>query len=190
MIDFEKVENAVKGWWETIGIQTVMEEEEQPAIDDEIGAICQLNIPVVRRTGHDEIRSKVSDDDPLLLDVTVNGLRVIHVSCTVDSISHQADQTARFYIEKGRTALGTRGVRNLLRGAGLALIETLPAVNAPFNLDDHLVSRCVLDLSFGYAACMPDEQQDTIGAFELQSNFTHTDGSPAAVQIDETITLP
>ena len=190
MIDFEKVENAVKSWWEEVGIQTIMEEEEQPAIDDEKGALCKLNIPVVRRTGHDEIRNKVSEDDPLLLDVTVNGLRVINVSCTVESISHQADQTARHYVEKARTALGIRGVRNLLRGAGLALIETLPAVNAPFNLDDHLVSRCVLDLSFGYAVCVPDELQDTIGTIEVKSTFTHADGSPAAVQIEETITIP
>lgn len=191
MIDFEKVEAAVKGWWEEVGLQTVMENEEQPAVDDEQGAICRINMPIIRRTGHDEERLEgPNDEDPLLCDVTVNGLRVINVSCTVDSYSHQADQTARHYVEAGRTALRIRGVRNLLCGAGLALIETLPTINAPFDQDDHIVSRAVLDLSFGIAVCIPDEPIDTIGSLALKSNFTNVDGSPAAVQIDETITLP
>ena len=192
MIDFQKVETALKSWWEEVGIQTVVENEEQPFVDDVAGAICRLNFPAIRRTGHDEVRLKDQTpvQDPPFLDATVNGLRVVNVSCTVDSYSHKANESAKFYAEKGRTALRIRGVVNLLRKVGLALIETLPILDAPFDQDDHIVSRAVLDLRFGIAVCIPDEPQDTIGSFALKSNFTHADGSPTSVQIDETITLP
>ncbi|KKN75985.1 hypothetical protein LCGC14_0375420 [marine sediment metagenome] len=191
MINFEKVETALKSWWEEVGIQTVVENEEQPFVDDVAGAICRLNFPAIRRTGHDEERLEGPNaEDPLLCDVTVNGLRVVNVSCTVDSYSHKANESAKFYAEKGRTAMRLRGVRNLLCGAGLAIIETLPILDAPFDQDDHIVSRAVLDVRFGIAVCVPDEPIDTIGSLALKSNFTHADGSPTSVQIDETITLP
>lgn len=192
MINFEEVEKALLGWWETIGIQTVVENEEQPYVDDVQGAICRINIPVIRRTGHDEVRFEEQDpvQDPPLCDVTINGLRVLNVSCMIDSYSQSANEHARFYAEQGRTNLRIRGVRNLLLGAGLALIETLPILNAPFDQEDHIVSRAVLDLTFGIAVCVPDEPIDTIGSLALESNLLHADGSPAAVQIDETITIP
>ena len=191
MIDFQKVEKALLEWWETTGIQTAVVNEEQPFVDDVQGAIVRINYPAIRRTGHDEERIEgPNDDDPLLNDMTINGLRVINVSCVVDSYSEAPNEAARFFAEKGRTALRIRGVVNLLRKAGLALIETLPTLDAPFDQDDRIVSRAVFDLSFGIAVCIPDEPQDTIGSLALKSTFTHADGSAAAVQIDETITLP
>jgi len=207
MILLAAAQAAIMAWWTTIEIggtpiQAVMVDSKQGGIfvKPEVRAIVKIDISAIRKIGQDETRFEMGIDPDELIP-TINGNRVLTVSCRVDSFTQDDGNTAEHICEIARTRLMFPVILAALKSAGLALVDTFATVSLPFKVDDRVRSRAAFDVQFGIKAEETDATnvQDTIGSVELQSDvddmlpltgLTNIDGTPASTQIDLTVTEP
>jgi len=192
-VDFEALRNALKKTFEKAsgGLQTIVEDEDRPFMDPSKGAMVIFSTPRFQQIGVDEIRYQNDPTDPLKLVPAVVGNRRMRISVKVESMSQEPNGSAMFYAERIRTRLKFPSVVDIMRDAGVALIESLPTVSAPYLIDDRMRARAVLDLSFAVASCDLDEPIETIGSLEIASDtLDDISGTPVSIQINKTLTLP
>lgn len=194
-IDFEKVRNVLKRWFEhaTGGLQVVFQEEPRPFVDPVKGAFGLLNVLSIAPLGVDETRVALDLSAPIGQECvpTLTGLRRMTISCQVESFSQEPNESARSYLECARSRLRTAFAKHLFCQVNMALIDAQPTLNLDYMVDERMRSRGAFDVRFGIAACMLDEPLGSIASVAIKSNTLNDDGgNPTIVQIDEVLTLP
>ena len=143
MIDWTKIHSALKDCFEKgTGLAFIWENEATEFLPKPYGL---LNIAQSSAPWRDDlyIINEAGDYVTYLV-----GARDINVNIQVFSRSHSPNENARYFLEKARTSLRKPTVEELLKGAGLTLLETHPLVELDFSFDQRKESRAAFDAVF------------------------------------------
>lgn len=205
-MDFPVIRAALLAWWNGIGrtvsskfvqLPVVMLNEPNVWTANALNACARLNLTTLASVGADEVRKYPqlggAGDDVPMLQPSVEGMRIITVSCAVESTSQDASLYAWGYAEKARARLSQPAVVDALRVAGLAVLEVGAVDDRSYQFDDRIRSRCGFDVRFSCVSielAPESEWLDTIGSVDVSSRAPEDNHADPKTGLDDVDGLP
>jgi len=191
-IDYVGFEDALQAWLLGVtGLPKVFWEERDRINEAELRYWGLLNVLSDVNLGVDDVRyTPVAGAPPPGedMDEQVAGQRLVTVSVRVKSRSQQADQTARYFLSKARTSLGSPLVREqYLQPFQIAVVRMAAFANLDFTEQRRRVSLSSMDVTF-HTVAERVAQTTYIETVEVTSSYKDAEGNPipSSLQLDDT----
>lgn len=196
MIDHTLIDAALLAWPTTMGLQSYLRDQAEPAIrmnnngdaSKITHAIASVKFLSTVSLGIDELRTAENALDDTLLDPTVTGHRVMTVSCQVKSIKANAPSHAFALAERLRTRLRMPSTISAFKAAGMSLVDATSVIDLSYEDENgRQIGLCGFDVRLNVAAAETDSTVGTIGTVELSSNWRGEDGTllPVELQLND-----
>jgi hypothetical protein len=189
MLDFGALQTAIRTWaTATVSVPVVWENDPRPFLGKLPVYVTLTEPAAITAIGEDYTYLETNEEDPLLVDPILTGIREFTVLVRVQGRSQTANRSSRYYAEILRTSIKKPSVKEHFRANEIAIVRALPINNfdAPFDNRWEPVSAFELRLACALVATA-DTAQDTIGSVELSSTLENVDGIvlPVPPNLDE-----
>lgn len=181
-MDLDTVEPTLLAWVQRVtGVADVVWEDD--ARPQYVRRLVTCALTSVASKGVDETLVELDEDatNPLVeLMPTLAGYRLATLTIQAETRDQSTDATARKILERARIRMRAPSMRAMLLDAGIALVEILSIVNAPYELDERVVSRYALDVRLAVASVFTDPEgaTSTITSATVTSTVTDAGGTP------------
>lgn len=183
-MDFEAVEAGLLDWASVVtGVERACCQWENEARVQDNGRLCLLSwVSSVGFGTDDRAWVYAANADPLLeMTPVISGPRSYVLQISVECIDQRSGHTARASLERARERIQAPSALARLKALDLAYADLGTVLTTDYAVDDHLVSRCTLDVTLNASGSFTDTDGRTsyIATLALSSTVTRPDGSAA-----------
>jgi hypothetical protein len=187
-IEWTDVQDAIYQWCSgATGLPFIWEDQDAPQPAYPYGSMRLTSGPR-RVAGADEVRVTYDGGQDLghEIGLEVGGLREITVTVQahVNQRDSGPDDDATNFVTRLQSSLALPSVQELLRDAGLAVVEEGPVLNLGRVLDDTWVARAAMDVRLGLASNLV-ERTGYVATVAIEPDVTDVDGSPVDADVQK-----